>query len=305
MNLQRLLSSPPPKVGFSVEPEIAAVFVKDGKQQVDCALAPLAKGCIEVGPVGLQAVDPVRLAEALTPLGRLCNGTARVAVVIPSRWVRSQMLSFDTLPRKLAEVQEVVRWKLKKLVSVPPAQLRMSLVPQPSEDDSKKLLCTLGIERAFADLEAAFSRLNLTPGAIAPRAFALCCHHSAAGGFHLVIQQEQEYLTQVLRFDNSIRLVRSKPLPSPDGPWSVVAHEQHLLLSFIRRELEIDEQITVVVSAQAPELDHGLRAWWAKQGNVELQSPIEPLQVRQPTVAQQLGAARIEPVCGLLGGRTW
>lgn len=300
MNLKRLFSSSPPATGWMLDTTIAAVIRRESSDRVSYAATAIPEGLLEVGPVGLQSVDGDRLHELLAPLHEQVNGGRKVALVVPSIWVRTHLMEFDHLPRRRAEVDDVVRWRLKKLLPVPPAQLRLVAVPLPAVGN-KRLLCMVGLENALAELEAVFARFDAQPCLITPRHCALM-EGRASAPCRLVIQQETGFLSLVLLVNGAPRLIRTKPLPEPHGPWPAVVREQHMTLDYAREELEITTTIQVAVSAEAEEIDSGLRAWWADQEGAELEAAPELIPGDQPDLAEQLGASRLAPVYAMLGG---
>jgi hypothetical protein len=304
MNWRNLFSSPPPATGWLLDGSLAAVIRRESRSRNTGAAQSLTPGLIEVGPVGLQSVNRERLTEVLAALNDEVSGARRPAVVIPSAWVRGHLMDFDHLPRRRAEVDDVVRWRLKKLLPVPPAQLRLSTVAQPTQGSGRRLLVMVGLERAFAELEGAFTAIGVQPGTITPRIFALANSlHGAAAAYRLIIQQEHGFLSMLLLASGAPFLVRSKPLPESEGPWQVVAREQHLAISFVREELAVEEELRVEISVEAAELDHGLRAWWSDQDGVVVVPQPAAASSLPGELGTKLGTARLEPVYAVIGGR--
>jgi hypothetical protein len=302
MNLKRLFSSSPPATGWMLDTTVAAVIRRESSDRVSYAAAAIPEGVLEVGPVGLQAVAGERLYELLAPLHEQVKGGRKVSVVVPSIWVRTHLMDFDHLPRRRNEVDDVVRWRLKKLLPVPPAQLRLVAVPLPAAaTGNKRLLCMVGLESALAELEAAFDRFGAQPCLITPRHCALVESRTNVP-YRLLIQQEAGFLSLVLLENGTPSLIRTKPLPEPHGPWQVVVREQHMALDYVREELAISATIQVAITAEAAEIASGLSAWWSDQEGVELEAPPELIPGDQPDLAAQLGTSRLAPVYALLGG---
>jgi hypothetical protein len=281
---------------------VAAAVHLESAGQVSYAAVEVPEGLLEVGPVGLQTVDRDALQELIAALNEQVDGGRKAALVIPSSWVRVHLLDFDHLPRRRAEVDEVVRWRLKKLLPVAPTQLRLVTVPVSPVAGRKRLLCTVGLEQPLAALEAAFNKLGIHTGAIAPRLFALLSKSKVSAPYRLLVQQEAGFLSLVLLEQGEPSLIRTKPLPEPEGPWPVVLREQHLALSYVREELAIEGTLQVAVSAEAEELDQGLRGWWSDQEGAEVEPQLALIPGDQPSLADQLGRSRLEPVYAMLGG---
>jgi type IV pilus assembly protein PilM len=285
-----------------IDTSAAAAVHLGSAGQVSYAAAAVPEGMLDVGPVGLQAVDRDALQELIAALNQQVDGGRKAALVTPSSWVRVHLLEFDNLPRRRAEVDEVVRWRLKKLLPVAPSQLRLVTVPVSPVAGRKRLLCTVGLEQPLADLEAAFSQLGIHTGAIAPRLFALLNRSKVSAPYRLLVQQESGFLSLVLLEQGEPSLIRTKPMPEPEGPWPVVVREQHLALSFLREELAIESNLQVAISAEAEELDQSLRGWWNDQEGAEVEPQSALIPGDQPSLAEQLGRSRLEPVYAMLGG---
>ena len=109
----------------------------------------MPQGVCDVGPVGIQTVNRDRLSTALGAVQGRIDGARRAAAVVPTGWIRTHLFQFSDLPRRQSELDQVVRWRLKKLLPVLPSELRVSAIPQRAVDGQKPLLCMVGVERAF------------------------------------------------------------------------------------------------------------------------------------------------------------
>ncbi len=128
MKINDLLTSPPPATGWTLDTAMAAVVRRQEKTGLRCAAVEMPGDAFEVGPVGLQTVDEDKLRPVLARLQDEVEGSKRAAVVIPTGWLRTHMLEFDNLPRRQADVKDMVMWRLKKMLPVPPSSLRLAMV---------------------------------------------------------------------------------------------------------------------------------------------------------------------------------
>jgi len=301
MSWRNLLVSPPPATGWSLDTALAAVVRRESKDRIACAMVPVPEEAFSVGPVGLQMVRREALDPVLAGLQQSARGSKRPIVVIPSSWVRSHLLEFDQLPRRREEMDDIVRWRLKKLLPVPPQQLRLALVNRVADGGKRRLLCMVGLDKALTDLEESLAEVGVQPGCLTSRIFAMAL--GSGPGSRAVIQQESRFLSTVVLEDDQPILLRTKPLPEPTGPWDVIAREQHLVLSYLRERLGLEARMRVTVLAEAPEIDHGLRTWWAESEGIDVEPPVELPSCAEAMVADQLGRSRLEPLCAALGGR--
>ncbi len=144
---------------------MAAVVRRQRKAELRCAAVEIPDGTFDVGPVGLQAVDEDQLRPVLTRLQDEVEGSKRAAVVVPTGWLRTHMLEFEELPRRQADIREMVLWRLKKLLPVAPTSLRLATVTQPPSEGHRRLLVLVGVERAMASLESVFESVGVFPRA--------------------------------------------------------------------------------------------------------------------------------------------
>ncbi len=301
MSWRSLLTSPPPTSGWLLEQGLLAVVARDRKGHTQGAVTALADGAIEIGPVGLHSVDVDRVGEVAVALRTNLESSARAAVVVPTSWVRTHLLEFDTLPRRAEEVDEVVRWRLKKLLPVRPAELRIAAVPQGVRGPGPhSLMVMVGLERAFADLERAFGRAEVVPGLVTSRLYALGLQPSGVP-VRVVVQQEAGFLSLLVLEGGVARLVRTKPLAAGEAADVVAVLEMRLGLSFIRSTLELAGPLAVDVVADEPELAVSLTEWWQHQEGVNVSQP-RPDLVDDPLLAGRLGPSRLAPLLATLGG---
>ncbi len=257
-------------------------------------------GAFEVGPVGLQAVDEEMIRPVLTRLQDEVEGSKRATVVVPTGWLRTHMLEFEKLPRRKADINDMVMWRLKKLLPVAPSSLRLATVPQPPTDSGRRLLVLVGVERAMASLESVFSSVGVSPGLITPRVFAVA-DRSESGSRVLTVQQENGFLSIMLLVGDSPHLVRTKPLPAPD--WAVVERELNLTLGYVETSLGIDSGLSVGVSMENGLLADGVKNWVKATGKLESLVDAPPsLAFAGTAIRDRVGSFRLDPVVNVMSG---
>lgn len=298
MNWRQYLVSPSPTTCWVVDGALVAALKRESKGGVLWAAESATDGLFEVGPVGLQSVDREKLSAVLSSIQPRIEGASRAAVVLPSGWTRSYLLEFDDLPRGQSDLDQVVRWRLKKLLPVNPADLRISSVPMQRDDGGRILTCMVGMERAFADLEAAFKEVGVVPGSITTRAFALAARPTNRP--RMLAQQEDGFLTLLLISDDIPKLIRTKPLAVSREVGDTARRELNLAVGFVRETLGISGDIGIQVSAESPELEGQIEAWRSTaDGLSRVPGPSVP-DFAQGGAVDRLGAARIEPAFSVI-----
>ncbi len=302
MNWEQLLTSPPPSTGWVFDSEIVAVAHRSKTEEIHCAAEDIPAGGLDVGPVGLQAIHDDLLGPVLARLRGVAEGTGTAAVIVPTGWLRSFLIQVDQPPKKEAELDEVVRWRLKKLLPIPPTELRLSVIRLPESDGQQRLLVMTGIERAMAAIEACYAGIGIEVGLITTRLFALVPRLAGVMPPTLVIQQEESFLSLLLLVDGVPRLLRTKPLPHRVGDSETVLREASLTLGFIRDSVGVGGEIEVRLNSERPEMDKTMRAWLADQtGLVPAAETVRP-PCGPTTVVSRLGAARLAPALAVVSG---
>jgi len=298
MNWKKVLVNPPPTTCWVVDGTVVTALRRETKGGVLWAAESTPAGVFEVGPVGLQSVDRAKLAPVLSSLQTRIEGAKRAAVVVPSGWTRSYLLEFEELPRDQNELDQVVQWRLKKLLPVQPSELRISLIPLQSGNGARPLLCMVGVERALAGLEAALSDVGVNPGMITTRAFALT--GPPTRGARLLVQQEEGFLSILLTVDDLPRLVRTKPLARSTVSGEVIRRELNLALGFIRESLGVTGRIGLHATAESPEILGEIEDWRSGQENLPGVAGVPMPTFIQGGAGDRLGAARVEPAISLI-----
>jgi hypothetical protein len=302
MNWERILTSPPPSTAWVFDSGLVAIAHRSKSQDIHCAAEELPESTFDVGPVGLQTVHDDALGPVLARLKGAAEGTTTAAVIVPTSWLRSFLIDVDRVPRRDDELQEIVRWRLKKLLPVPPADLRLSIVRLAESGGQRRLLVMAGIERAIAGVEAGFASVGIEVGLITTRLFALVPRVAATSSALLVFQHEQSFLSFLLLVDGVPRLLRTKPLARSDGNERTVLREAALTLGFIRDSVKIDGAIDVRLSSLRPEMETKIRAWLAEQSELAPTTDETSAACGPTTVVDRLGAACLAPALAVVSG---
>ncbi len=303
MNWERLFTSPPPSTGWDLGATEAAVVHRTDPGELHCAVEDIPQGAFEVGPVGLQSVDPQVLIPVLTRLKGAAEGTSMAAVIVPTGWMRGFLLEADRLPRKESEVHDIVRWRLKKLLPVTPTDLRLSVVRLPEAGGRRQILVLAGIERAVALLESTFNAIGIQPGLITTRLFALVPRSFSDSRPVLVIQLEPGFLSLILLVSGTPRLLRTKPLSPMAAVGESIVRELRLNLEYIRDKIGLGGEIEVKLVCDVPVVEPGVRQWLALQDQLApYVAPLTPPPCGPSTVAGRIGAARLAPAVAVVSG---
>ena len=301
MRIARLLSSPPPTVAWTIGLDTVGVMTRSRKDGVRLWSHGLRPGAFEIGPAGLQGVRPDEVTPVVHSLVERCAGARRAALVVPNGWLRSFVFSFDALPRKSSEMLDVVRWRLKKVLPVPPNDLRVTLVPLRSHEGQRRVLCTVGLDRVWAQIEKAFEQAAVRVGLVTPRLFAIDSVLADSGESRLLIQLEPGFLSLLISRGAEPLLLRCKLLPVGARAWDVIQRELRLTLTYARERLELSDDLSITVVAGDSEVGSRIAAWWNGLDGVRLVPP-PAFQLDGSEALTELGESRVLALFGVTGG---
>lgn len=136
--LKSLVTDPPPEVVFEVSAQgIAWTRTRDPRP----AHAPLEPGVVEVSPIE----DNIRRPEAFAAAVRAAAGNGegrgrrRAALILPDYCARVTVLDFDSFPAAPEEQQQLVRFRIRRVVPFDIDNAVVACWPQPRQDGTKRV----------------------------------------------------------------------------------------------------------------------------------------------------------------------
>lgn len=226
MKLPRYLTTPlPPSVVSLGETEIALAMLSRRRDAVlRVEEVPVDSECFRQGPVGLLGVDRALLAAAL---GRLVQRVGRLpaqgTVVLPASWVRCVQVETGDLPRQRREAEDIIRWRLKKLLPCRPEEVRLDFLPAGGDG---RVVVVLALDHPLSLVEDALAAAGMKVGRIEPTVLSVTSLVPPDGLPRLVVVTEPRSLGFAAVEGGEITLLRQKGLPAdPDRAASFVARE--------------------------------------------------------------------------------
>ena len=139
-----------------------------GAPLVGYASEPLPDGAIVPAPAGVNIGNIPAVAEVLRRgLERAgVRGSARVALVIPDNAGRVSLLPFEQLPAKAADVDQLIRWKLKKSTPFPIEDAQVSWFVAHRTETGPMIAATVARRDVVAQYEAVASSAGLHAGIV-------------------------------------------------------------------------------------------------------------------------------------------
>jgi hypothetical protein len=156
-------------------------FVRD-RQGFRCRFvreAALPRDAFQSGLLGGPLRDPGVFQGIVGTLVRSLPAGTKIkdaSLVIPDAWLRVAFTESGDLPKTSDQLDEVLRWKLRRLVPFRVDELRVSAAevpPLPDQEEPRRLLLGFAVEQLLAQLEDAFAANGIRLGQISNDSLAM------------------------------------------------------------------------------------------------------------------------------------
>jgi hypothetical protein len=269
MRLQALFRTPPPVHAFAAGEDqlVYGRLTRNRDALMRVERAPIGPGWFHLGPVGLLQVDRQALAAAISALLRRLERAPQLgSLVTPNAWVRSVVVDAGEIPRNREEAEEVVRWRLKKILPCRPEEVRVDFA---SGSGNGRILVVLALDRPLAAVEETFAAAGVELGRIEPAVLALTALLPASAASVLLAAVEDRALAMVVLAEGKPVLVRHKPLPADTGRAEAFVHrEMSRTLAHARDQEKLSGPVSVWLASDGPERDDSLARWAAGENGV-------------------------------------
>lgn len=197
----RWLAAPPADAAIEFAPEgVSAVTLARGDTVQASALEPLPPGALTASLTADNIVDSRAVATAMrTVLERLPARPKRVALLIPDVAARVSLVRFERVPSRPEDLDQLVRWQVRKSAPFPIEEAVLSYVPgTPSGADGREFLVVLARAAVVRGYETVCEQLGLQPGLVDLSTFGaidLLLADMAPAGDWLVVHMRPEYMS--------------------------------------------------------------------------------------------------------------
>ncbi len=252
MNLRALLRTPAPVHAFAAGRDQLVygrlTRRRDALARVEVEHLPAE--WFTLGPVGLLQFDRQALARSLAAvLERVGKPPLHASLVAPNSWVRSVVVEVGSLPRQRQEAEDVVRWRLKKLLPCRPEDVRIDFI---AGGENGKILVLLALDRPLVGVEEAFAAAGVQIGRIEPAVLSLTALLPVSESPVMLAAVEERALAVVVLGAGKPLLVRNKPLPAePRRAETFIGRELARTLAHARGQEGLSGPITVWLASSA------------------------------------------------------
>ena len=264
MKLATLLRTPAPVHAFALSATALSYGRLSSRRDLLrlAASEALPAGWFQLGPLGLLQLDRRAVAAALTTLvGKVDKKPDAASLVVPNSWLRTLTVEVGALPRNRHEAEELILWRLKKLLPCRPEEVRLDYLPT---GDEGRVLVMLALRRPLEAVEETFAAGGVRVGRIESAVTALANLLPPAPGPLLLAHVEERSLGLALIAGGSILLLRHKTLPAEDaGAAEALARELDRTLAHARIRLGGEQGAQCWVASSQPWPLEAAQAWAA------------------------------------------
>ena len=198
------LASPPPEAAIEIAADhvAAAALTMRGSGLVVTGHATdaLAPGAVTPSLTATNIHDRASVAGAVRrALERLGGRVRRVALVLPDTVVKVSLLRFEKVPPRRDDLDQLVRWQLRKAAPFPVDQANVTYSPALEiENGGRELVVELARQETIREYEAVCEEANVYAGLVDTATLALLglfTGSAAPSGDWLLVHVRPDYTT--------------------------------------------------------------------------------------------------------------
>ena len=166
------IASPPPDAAVEIAADRVSVAVAaergDGLVVQAYAVEPLPAGAVVASLTSSNIHDRAAVVSALrSALNHAGTRPRRVALVIPDLCAKVSLVRFDMLPARREDLDQLVRWQIKKASPFPLEEALVTSTPGArGADGSAEFLIVTARRDVVAEYEAVCDELKIYPGLV-------------------------------------------------------------------------------------------------------------------------------------------
>ena len=194
------------------------------------ATEPLAPEAVVPSATGVNIATPGLVADALRQaLNRAgIRSATRAALVVPDSVARVSLLHFDQLPGKAADLDQLIRWQLKKATPFPIEEAQVTSFTAHTAENGPTLAAVVARRDIIAQYEAVTSAVGIHAGLVDLASFNVLNAIMGAGasspGDWLVVTMAAEATTLAIMRGRDLMFYRHR-LGVDEEPLSALVHQ--------------------------------------------------------------------------------
>ena len=177
----------------------------------------LPAGMVAPGLMALNIPDVPALAQVIrNAVSQLGGGKpARVALVVPDTVAKVSLLRLENVPAQAADLQEIVKWQVKKTAPFPMEQAQLSIAPGAlSADGASEFVVSVARADVIHQYEQACVMAGLHAGLVDLATFSvingILASDGVPGGDWLLVHVTETYLTLAVMRGGAMLFFRNR-----------------------------------------------------------------------------------------------
>ena len=218
--LSSWLASPPPDAAVEISPErvAAATMAGRGNDLVvhGYASEPLPAGAVVPSLTAHNIIDRPRVVTAVrTVFDRLGTRPRRVALVVPDLAARVSLLGFDRVPARREDLEQLVRWHLKKSSPFPVEGACVTYSPAGTREGRQEFLVAMARHEIVREYESVCDEAGTYAGLVDLATLSVLnlflSGREVPQDDWLVVHMQPEYTTLAIMRGGEVIFYRSRP----------------------------------------------------------------------------------------------
>jgi type IV pilus assembly protein PilM len=213
------LASPPPDAALELAPDSvsgAVVSARGSEATVQSfAFEPLPAGALVPSLTGQNLVDRTAVVAAIKAVVDRIGRPKKVALVVPDLATRVSLVRFDQVPSSREDLDQLIRWQVKKSASFPIEEASITWTPgSQAIDGGHEFVVALARQDVIREYESACESAGLHAGLVDLSTFCVVNCFLAGGrvptGDWLVVQVRSDYTSIAIMRGGDVIFFRNK-----------------------------------------------------------------------------------------------
>jgi Tfp pilus assembly PilM family ATPase len=133
---------------------------------IACAVEALPSGALVASLASANLVDRPAVAGALGRVLDQLERPRRVAVVIPDLAGKISLLKFQQVPARARDLEQLVRWQLRKTAPFAVEEAQVSYVPSRRDETGQEFLVSMARRQTIEEYEGVMSAAGVDAGVV-------------------------------------------------------------------------------------------------------------------------------------------
>jgi hypothetical protein len=216
-------------------------FSRKEKRILSHFILPLEPGVLEPSFEKKNIMNPGALEASLRTGVRRLRGLDGVSLLVPETCLKVFLLTFNDLPSSPKEREEVLRWRLNKLVPLKAQDMRLAYDVFNSGGQIKVLLALARVD-VIREYEALFGRLGLkVPTVTIPVLNLVKLVKLDRSRNAVIVNIEDDYVSLLAILDGEVSLYRMKPFRQEMPGLVETAHKMEQVVTEVENTVHFIE----------------------------------------------------------------